>query len=871
MKCRFAVVLSLYLNVLAHYVLSTSDFLPADKLNFLEFTKHWTCRPGVLPTNVSDVCDNITVTCANASDRAIVGVKFSSFQCSSTMPLNFSLLPPTLLDMDLSFNTFTGTLMMSTLPRNLVKLNLWNNYFSGHVNVSDFPSTLRMAEISMNEFTSVSLKGIPQGLTRLDMSENRFSGTLGVDCGLSKLELLNLRHNMLTGTLESLRTTCTTLTSLDIMENQLSGTIRLGDFPSSLKYLNLNNNLFSGTIHFDEIPEDLTTFSVAHNHFSGEIEWKQFPRSLEVIELTNNSFTGTMDISTLVNLQNLDASNNKLSGSMKLRVESNLQHLYLSNNRLEGTLNVASWPVGMTNLDLSNNRLSGFLNLTALPKGLMALFLQNNEFSFADPIVFPRTLRTVYLSTNHFCGGQLNDSQHFSCYGVVYDCFGEKTTLSTYVSPPEDICVYVCENCSAVPSPQQQQTDRVINETTVKLPPEKSDFQTTSQIVTAGGSLLVVPPDVILTTQILQLSECKPLLSSEDDTSTSIQRPLISWGRVFEFERKHSRRQVSSHVWEILMLWITTATVYILHALITFCFKVFISPKVSGLKNTCDTWFNAVYQCTFPGLSIQYQLSVVVPMVSNCVGIIVLSSGKNLPLVVFIIFSSLFYLGVLAGLNYFSSLNILYVSIVNADIGNETKMMCSKFLRFRGLWTPRTCDAMGSPFFTMYTDHYRYPHLWIWLSICLAVVMIIPATIDATHTACAMTSILCGIVMSCSGLVHLVGLNVVMTVQGICFVRGVRMCVSGVCIVISGILNAMGSSSNNDDVLSVLRFMAIALGLCETIVVTVSLLWNFFQPNIQLPRKNVGCSTVFQKIRVAPCYDQTCRIIINETKKKSSS
>ncbi|KAG5223957.1 leucine-rich repeat receptor serine/threonine-protein [Salix suchowensis] len=147
-------------------------------------------------------------------------------------------------------------------------------------------------------------------LKQLSLWANYLSGNIPPEWADTKLELLSLGVNRLTGKIPSYLGRITTLTFLTIENNMFSGTVppELGDLVN-LDSLTLSANNLSG-----ELPLALANlirlkeFRLSRNNFTGRIpefilSWKQ----LNALEIDAGGFTGPIpsNISLLTNLTDL--------------------------------------------------------------------------------------------------------------------------------------------------------------------------------------------------------------------------------------------------------------------------------------------------------------------------------------------------------------------------------------------------------------------------------------------------------------------------------------------------------------------------------------------------------------------------------------
>ncbi|KAL4271693.1 hypothetical protein GQ457_13G004510 [Hibiscus cannabinus] len=197
----------------------------------------------------------------------------------------------------------------------------------------------------------------------IELDYNKLTGTIPVSIGgLEELQSLFLQNNRLEGSIPSELCHLTSLAYLDLTSNKLSGTISacLGNLVS-LRNLFLGSNMFSSSI-----PSTLTRLN-----------------DLLILDLSLNSLTGHLpiDIGNWKVLTSMNLSNNQFSGDIPTGVAdlNNLRQLSLSNNRLTGSIPESFGDMlSLESLDLSRNNLSG-----VIPKTLeKLLYLKSFNVSF---------------------------------------------------------------------------------------------------------------------------------------------------------------------------------------------------------------------------------------------------------------------------------------------------------------------------------------------------------------------------------------------------------------------------------------------------------------------------------------------------------
>ncbi|GLU17360.1 hypothetical protein SLE2022_337310 [Rubroshorea leprosula] len=351
-------------------------------------------------------------------------VYLSNNEISGSIPSSFFDLVH-LIRVDLSSNNLTGTITPDMLLKlvdlehldlsnnSLLSLsndgivvnysfpNLWSLKFSS-CNIDKFPSFLRKAEslreldISKNNISGQIHKWEMEGMSLVSLNLS-YNFLTGIDSfGFGNLATVDLRSNILQGSLPILSTTWDSMQQLFISRNNLTGEI-----PSfycnltSLKVLDLANNCLGR-----KIPECLGNLS-----------------NLSVLDLRMNKFHGIIP-------------NSFVNGSR-------LRTLNLNGNQLEGIL-----PRSLVNcsyleiLDVGNNNLNDtFPHWLGVLPSLKVLILRSNQFhgaiSNSMPASYFPQLRIIDVAQNDFMG--LLPSNYFKILKGMRDVAPADKVKSEYI------------------------------------------------------------------------------------------------------------------------------------------------------------------------------------------------------------------------------------------------------------------------------------------------------------------------------------------------------------------------------------------------------------------------------------------------------
>ncbi|KAI7752128.1 hypothetical protein M8C21_031652 [Ambrosia artemisiifolia] len=357
------------------------------------------------PCSWNGVVCSTTTTTNHRTTTTITAVNLSNMFLTGNLNLSELISIPSLSDVTLSGNRFSGNLSFPSIPCPFHSLNFSGNKLTGNI-----PTTLT----SCNHLTS------------LDLSNNLISGDIpiGLIPSLTSLQLLNLSGNNITGKFQTIDFgTCNNLTVINLSRNDLTGT----GFPSTLTNCNgiqifdISHNNLKMKIPGPMIErfKSLKTLSLGYNQFSGEIpsEIGNVCGSLQVLDFSGNQLTGGLPASfaTCTVLTSLNLGHNYLSGDFLTTVVSSLtslKYLSVSFNNISGGL-----PLSLGNcsqlevVDLSSNEFTGeipfgYCSETSSFLSLKRLLLANNYLSGSVPSNLGRckTLQTVDFSFNSLTG-----------------------------------------------------------------------------------------------------------------------------------------------------------------------------------------------------------------------------------------------------------------------------------------------------------------------------------------------------------------------------------------------------------------------------------------------------------------------------------
>ncbi|KAK9076738.1 hypothetical protein SSX86_005072 [Deinandra increscens subsp. villosa] len=319
---------------------------------------------------------------------------------------------------DLSLNSFTGTIPVELCKLPLSSLGLSDNNLKGLI-----PESLAKSPnlYDLRLFDNSLIGPIPSDLGKvsplmtLDLSFNKLFGEIPRSlCEAGELIDLVLIGNSFSGELPASLAECKSLQRVRVSKNKFSGEVPVGIWGLPHVYLlDLAENLFSGSVLLlSGGGVNLSSITISGNGFSGGLpaEIGSLSNLVELLASDNNLTGGLPDsLFKLKHLVTLDLSGNVLSGRIPVEIEylKQLNELDLANNKFTGEIpnRIGNLPV-LNYLDLSGNSFYG-----NIPSGLASLMLNklnlsDNRLSGEIPSVFHKDVyRDSFLGNPDLCGG----------------------------------------------------------------------------------------------------------------------------------------------------------------------------------------------------------------------------------------------------------------------------------------------------------------------------------------------------------------------------------------------------------------------------------------------------------------------------------
>ncbi|MBA0677508.1 hypothetical protein Goari_018913, partial [Gossypium aridum] len=318
--------------------------------------------------------------------------------------------------------------------RSLSVILLDRNNLSGLIPqfFTKFPNLTCLSLSSVNFSGPIPSFSSSINLRDLILALNQLNGTIhSTDwSGLSKLEIIGLGNNKLSGTIPPTLFGIPSLRTLSLSHNQFNGSI--GDFhgkaSSLINTLDLSNNMLQGQFPMFVFElHGLTSLNLSSNNFCRLIPVSAFQnlRNLSALGLSYNRWSidaTTVNISSLSfpTLAELDlASCNLIEFPGFLKNGISLHVLDLSKNQIHGKIPDWIWkPIDLARLNLSQNFLLGFERpLKNIASSVEILDLHGNQLQGEIPILS----NAAYLdySNNNFNSvlpAQIGDSLQYAFF-----------------------------------------------------------------------------------------------------------------------------------------------------------------------------------------------------------------------------------------------------------------------------------------------------------------------------------------------------------------------------------------------------------------------------------------------------------------------
>lgn len=421
--------------ILSHNELSIMDNEGNNSSSFLSGIKNL----GVASCNITKIPSILT---------RLSGVIYLDLSCnkiSGDIPkLIWERWSSSLLHLNLSHNTFTGMQLTSqVLPFrwSLEVLDLSSNRLQGQIPMPN--SSADILDYSHNNFSSIlqnftlylsrttyimmsnnSINGhIPhsvcnsRSLEILDLSYNSFRGKIPHCLLEGRMVVLNLRENLLQGSLPSNITHECALQTIDLNGNKVEGHLpRSLYYCKDLEVVDFGNNQLVDTFPswLGRLP-NLRVLVLRSNHFYGSVsgqlagdhQSREYFSSLQIIDLASNNFSGNLSSEWFSRLKSMMA---KFSSTGDIVLAHNVSGYYRDSVVITYKGSIVTFQrilTTLTAMDFSNNRLEGSIPESAgRLVSLRTLNLSHNAFTGRIPAKLGgmTDLESLDLSFNQLSG-----------------------------------------------------------------------------------------------------------------------------------------------------------------------------------------------------------------------------------------------------------------------------------------------------------------------------------------------------------------------------------------------------------------------------------------------------------------------------------
>eukprot|EP00477_Mikrocytos_mackini_P001253 GAHX01001339.1.p1 GENE.GAHX01001339.1~~GAHX01001339.1.p1 ORF type:complete len:1489 (-),score=354.79 GAHX01001339.1:30-4496(-) len=448
--------LSIKNNSLTGVLPKLQNFLYSD-CNISSINKDWFSSSKALAA--LDLSNNTIVTIPNNflvtgySQLKYVLLNNNKIQ---TIPTNYFIAErfPALTTLSLASNEITTLPTKAFDVSTMNKLILNTNKITSITNNIFKRNAILELDLCKNQIVNIDTDSFStlKKIDSLYLCNNKIATLNGSIKNLSTLKVLYMPYNELT-TLQNQLTSLTTLQNVNLNYNKLTN-IQSGSIISD----NIQKLFLEGN-ELTEIPTDIKTknralelLNLAHNKIENTLNVSSFP-VLEVLYLQNNKIT-TLNLIDLQRLNKLDVSSNNISNLNNVQVsfgnaniKSFLSKITISKNKITQLTNSdLSSLVNLKEIDVSNNLITTIDKdfLKANYETLEELNISSNELTSIQPDFFDnfKKLKRLNIANNKF-----------TCIEKWMKGLIERLGVSNYSGPGNEICLYKQLRTSSINKP----------------------------------------------------------------------------------------------------------------------------------------------------------------------------------------------------------------------------------------------------------------------------------------------------------------------------------------------------------------------------------------------------------------------------------
>eukprot|EP00759_Apiculatamorpha_spiralis_P005795 PhF_6_TR13426/c0_g1_i5/m.21416 len=356
---------------------------------------------------------------------------------------------------------------------------------------------------------------------------------------------------------------------------------------------------------------------------------------------------------------------------------------------------------------------------------------------------------------------------------------------------------------------------------------KKSPLVVLSNGIEVAGTF-VSPIEVVVGVQMLQ-----SVWICRDPGKVGDRHSILSLARFTDdvMQKSHSSSLYVLEAWEVMMLALSSGVTLALHC-VTLLLMVMSGSRSTNEKTKQMVWLRSILKSKFPGFSLRYHITLIIPMVSSCTATVLLN--QNLALQVYLVLSVILYISCAILIHMYSYTNT-FVSCIVPTI--QTRRKVTYWLLPRGEWTARFRETMGGVMFHSYapvSGNAFSAHVWVWITLALGVPMAVVATLvevdnhnnsmvedgygNTFVNQCNIVSVVSGCIAFICGCLHVRWVREIMSIRIMGFVRGIRLFWMGAVMAMVGVIGFVDESEHMRVILSYMVTVAMYSAVVETVI-----------------------------------------------------